>query len=70
MDPYLNDQQVADFLGIRLKTLQNRISDGADVPPYIQLATLKRRFYRLSDVHAWIDEQKTSGGAPSAGRVR
>ena len=70
MDKYLNDKQVAEFLGIQLKTLQNRISDGADVPPYIELKTLKRRFYRLSDLHAWIDEQETKDRAPSAGRVR
>ncbi len=58
---YLSDDETALVLGISKKTLQNRISMGLPVPPYIAVPGSRRRWL-TKDVEAWILSARSTDG--------
>ena len=52
----LNKQQLAEFLGVSEKTIQNRITNGDLLPPSFKLPNHRARLWRKSDVEAWVNQ--------------
>ncbi len=52
----LNKEQLAEFLGVSEKTIQNRVTVGGLLPPSFKLPNHRARLWRKSDVEAWVNQ--------------
>ena len=51
---YLSDQNVADILGISLKSLYNKVSQQDPLPVYICPPSTRVRLWPVKDFHEWL----------------
>jgi len=65
---YLNDQEVANMLGISLKSLRNKINLQHPLPTYICPPSSRTRLWPEDDLHAWLSEFRTE--ASHLGQVK
>lgn len=55
-DEWIGLQQLCDITGWKLGTAYNRLSSGADMPPFRKLGRNIR--FKMSEVNAWLDQQQ------------
>jgi hypothetical protein len=53
---YYTDLEIARLLGISLRRLRNKLSDGSPLPPRIQPPGCRTRLWPRSGVHAWLEQ--------------
>ena len=59
IEPYKNKQQIAEFFGVSIRTVERWMTSGCPVLRLGGEGLGKRPRFRLSDVSAWIDTQTT-----------
>lgn len=59
IEPYKNKQQIAEFFGVSIRTVERWMASGCPVLRLGGEGLGKRPRFRLSDVSAWIDTQAT-----------
>ncbi len=69
---YLRDEDVADFLGISLKSLYNKINLDHPLPVYICPPTTRVRLWPVKDFHEWLSKfrHESSSKHLNANRIK
>jgi hypothetical protein len=51
---YLHDNELADLLGIELRTLRNKICEGHPLPPHIEPKGMRVRLWPRRELEKWL----------------
>ena len=60
--PYISEAEAVKFLGLRSRSSLTYLHKQPDAPPFIQI-TSRKRVYALTDLMAWMESRRVSGGA-------
>ena len=66
---YLRDKDVADILGISIKSLYNKINLQHPLPAYICPPSTRVRLWPVKEFHAWLSRFRCESSNPSGTQI-